>query len=219
MARAFGPVPYCPAMDDLPIIPISALEHYSYCPRQCALIHVEGTYLDNFWTARGSVQHRRVDERVEWRGGREVRAMALFSDVHGLIGRADAVVTAPDEPPFPVEHKSGVLRTWVHEAIQLCAQALCLEEMFEVGVPRGAVYYVGSRRRREVAFDAGLRDLTLETVRRVRQMLIDGVVPVEQALPRCRHCSLRPACLPDVTSRPPLVDWHTRSLNRVVGDG
>ena len=197
------------------IVPISALEHFSYCPRQCALIHVEVSFLDNLWTAEGSVAHRRVDAGSTWTGGRTMRAPVLFSDRLGLIGRADAVEMAVGGVPFPVEYKNAKVRDWVHETIQLCAQALCLEEMFAVEVPIGAIYYVRSRRRREIVFSPELRNRTVGVIDATRTLLESGTVPVMRPEPRCRRCSLRPACLPEVTGRPRSVTMYVASLKRV----
>jgi CRISPR-associated exonuclease Cas4 len=199
------------------IIPISALEHYSYCPRQCALIHVEGCFLDNLWTARGTAAHQRVDAHAPWRGGKVIRAMSLFSDQLGLTGRADVVLLEDGDAPYPIEYKSGAFRTWRHELIQLCAQALCLEEMFGCEVASGAVYYAASRRRREVAIDEVLRTETLAVIESTRALIDSGQVPLERVEPRCRRCSLRPACLPEVISRPRAVAWHERALRSADG--
>jgi CRISPR-associated exonuclease Cas4 len=207
-----------PSRAGLTIVPISALEHFSYCPRQCALIHVEATFVDNLWTAEGSAAHRRVDTDVRWAGGRTVRSLTLFSDRLGLIGRADAVEMEMGAVPYPVEYKSGARRDWQHEAVQLCAQAMCLEEMFGVGVPSGAVYYARSRRRREVVFNAQLRSRTESIIDATRALLDGGEVPVFAPQPRCRRCSLRPACLPEVTGRPRALTIYVGTLRRVTDD-
>src|SRR5687768_7704070 len=112
--------------DDL--ILISALEHWSYCPRQCALIHLEQTYDENLFTLRGNRAHRSVDEAgaAAAAGERVIRGLPLWSDRLGLTGRAD-LVEFREDVPYPVEHKAGRRRNWAHEALQLCAQALCLE--------------------------------------------------------------------------------------------
>ncbi len=200
------------------IIPISALEHYSYCPRQCALIHVEASFIDNLWTAEGSAAHRRVDAGGVWHGGRTIRSVPLFSDELGLIGRADAVEMQLGGVPLPVEYKSGHQRTWEHEAVQVCAQALCLEEMFGVEVSAGAIYYAKSRRRREVIFAEPLRERTRSVILATRQLIDKGQVPVLRPEPRCRKCSLRPACLPEVTGRPRVADMYQTALKR-ISDG
>jgi CRISPR-associated exonuclease Cas4 len=121
---------------------ISALEHYSYCPRQCALIHIEQTFDENIYTLRGHLAHERVDQTTSRNEDavRVERGLPLWSKHLGLVGRAD-VVEFYDENPYPVEYKQGQRRDWQFEAIQLCAQALCLEEMFGLAVPKGAIYY------------------------------------------------------------------------------
>ena len=142
-----------------PVIPISAIEHFLYCPRQCALIHCDGVWSDNAHTARGTRAHRRVDggqHRME-RGRRVLRGIPLWSESLGLSGRAD-VVEMDGDAIRPVEYKSGV-RHGITADLQLCAQALCLEEMLGVAVPSGSVWYGGPRRRVEVDFTDVLRVL------------------------------------------------------------
>ena len=177
---------------------ISALEHYSYCPRQCALIHVEQVFDENLYTLRGRRVHERVDEpdSALEDGVRVERGLPLFSEPLGLIGKADVVEFRADGIPYPVEYKSGPRRRKRHDDIQLCAQAMCLEEMLGMDVPRGSIYQHSSRRRREVIFDAGLRALTEETILEVRRLLIESHVPPPVADVRCKKCSLFDACMP-----------------------
>jgi len=186
------------------VVMISALQHHSYCPRQCALIHVEQVFDENLYTLRGHRVHKKAHEddpgvTVE-EGVRVERGTPLFSERLGLIGKADVVEFHPDGTPegtpYPVEYKSGPRRESRHDDVQLCAQAMCLEEMLGKAVPRGAVYHHGSRRRREVRFDSGLRELTEETVREVRRLLTEGRVPPPVADARCPKCSLLDACMP-----------------------
>ena len=190
-------------VDDLPVLLISALEHWSYCPRQCGLIHLESVWDENLYTLRGRQAHERADLPGErWEGGvRVVRGMPLWSERLGLYGVAD-VVEFQGETPYPVEYKVGERRQWAHERIQICAQALCLEEMLGVPVPAGAVSYRGSRRRREVAFDAGLRDRTVRAIHEVRAMLRGGRLPPAVNDARCPNCSLIESCLPAVVGSP-----------------
>jgi CRISPR-associated exonuclease Cas4 len=185
------------------LVPISALEHWSYCPRQCALIHLEQTYDENLYTLRGTRAHRAADEAGAdtARGVRVVRAMPLWSERLGLTGRADAVEFR-GETPYPVEYKSGRARRWGHEAIQVCAQAICLEEMLGLPVPAGAVWYHGSRQRREIEFDAGLRALVAEMTAAVRATLAGTRLPEAPNDARCPKCSLFEACLPALAARP-----------------
>lgn len=180
------------------LVMISALEHYSYCPRQCALIHVEQVFDENLYTLRGRRAHERADDPGSTLedGLRVERGLPLFSERLGLIGKADVVEFGFDGTPYPVEYKHGARRQTRHDDIQLCAQAMCLEEMLGRGVPRGAIYHHSSRRRREVSFDGELRSLTGETVRAVREMLASGSVPPPVADARCPKCSLYDACMP-----------------------
>lgn len=181
------------------LVMISALEHWSYCPRQCGLIHLESTYDENLFTLRGQRLHRNVDQPGDLRddGVRRVRALPLFSEELGLTGRADLVEFC-GETPFPVEYKSGSRRPHAHEALQLCAQALCLEEMFGEGVPAGAIYFHGSRQRVAVDFDDDLRGRVPASVTAVRQMLAGTALPPAVNDARCPNCSLFDACLPGV---------------------
>lgn len=179
-------------------VPISALEHYSYCPRQCALIHVEQTFDENQFTIRGRIAHERVDsgEDRTTRGVRTLRSIPLWSDKHGLIGRSD-VVEMRREGAFPVEYKVGRRRA-EHADFQLCAQALCLEEMLGEPVPAGALYFREERRRYEVRFDAPLRGRTLDMVEAVRDQITRQRIPEAPNDRRCPNCSLINACLPAV---------------------
>ena len=184
--------------DDPLEVPISAIEHYSYCRRQCALIHVEQTFDENLYTIRGRLQHERVDSndgRAE-HGIRVIRSMPLWSALLQLRGRAD-VVEFRTEGPYPIEYKSGPYHK-PHADLQLCAQALCLEEMLGITVPRGAVYSQAERRRHEVELDHGLREATLGAIEGVRTLLREQRVPEAPNDARCRHCSLIESCLPSV---------------------
>lgn len=208
-----------PGAEELELVPISALEHFSYCPRQCGLIHLEQVFDDNVFTLRGRLAHERVDEvHHETRPDlRREYAVPLWSRRLGLIGRADLVeFTATG--PYPVEHKVGKKRAWDHETIQLCAQAMCLEEMLGQAVPRGAIYYHGSRARREVEFDAALRRQVEETTAAVRAMLRDLALPAAVHDARCRHCSLQDACLPAVVGRPARARAWRAELFRTQGE-
>ncbi len=184
--------------EEAEVVMISALQHHSYCPRQCALIHVEKVFDENIYTLRGQRVHERAHESEGSLedGARVERGLSLFSDRLGLIGRSDVVEFRTGEAPYPVEYKSGPRRGSIHDDIQLCAQAMCLEEMLECGVPRGAVYHYASRRRREVIFDDELRSLMEETVREVRHLLATSTVPSPVADARCPKCSLFDACMP-----------------------
>lgn len=176
---------------------ISALEHWSYCPRQCGLIHLESVWDENVFTIRGQAVHERADEpitRTE-RGRRVERALPIWTERYRLQGRADLVEFLPDGTPVPVEYKSGKAHEDNHAEIQLCAQAFCLEEMFHRSVNEGAIFFAASQRRESVALDDALRQRTARTIEDVRRMLEDQVVPPPVSDRRCRNCSLADACL------------------------
>jgi CRISPR-associated exonuclease Cas4 len=177
---------------------ISALQHYAYCPRQCALIHVEQIFDDNVYTARGQAVHRLVDTPgYEIKSGVKVeRALPLWSDHLGLIGKADVVEFHPGGAVFPVEFKQGRKRQKIHDDIQLAAQAMCLEEMLGLAVPFGAIYHASSHKRREVAITAELRGIVEATVNAIRQMIERGTLPPPVNDERCRACSLIDSCQP-----------------------
>lgn len=188
-------------MSDIPVM-LSALEHYVYCPRQCALIHLEQTFDENIYTLRGQVVHENVDvpSGHELHDTRFERAMPLWSEALNLTGKADMVEFHGDVP-YPVEYKSGKRRKGTSEKIQLCAQALCLEEMLGVPVPEGALYWYGSRKRVAVTFDEPLRNMTLDVIEKTRALLESGVVPSPVDDERCDNCSLRASCLPELAER------------------
>ena len=192
-------------------IPISALQHWMYCPRQCALIHVEQVFADNVHTARGNAVHALVDEPgYEMKHGVKVeRSLPQWSDRIGLIGKADVVEFHPDGSVFPVEFKHGPKRKHTHDDIQLAAQAICLEEMLGKPVPNGAIYHASSKRRRDVAIDAGLRSLVEHTADDVRSIIQRGTLPPPVNDARCDQCSLKDICQPEA-----LNDRRTQRMLR-----
>ncbi|MER3403987.1 MAG: CRISPR-associated protein Cas4 [Chloroflexota bacterium] len=208
---------------DLPEVPISAVEHYSYCPRQCALIYVEQTFDDNLYTLRGRLLHSRVHsggEETTPEGVRVLRGIPLWSERLGLRGKADVVELHP-EGPYPVEYKSG-RRQGRHPDLQLCAQALCLEEMLGLPVRRGAIFYAGVRRRHEVVFNAELREQTIGGIEAVRRMLRQQELPEAPNDRRCLNCSLIHSCLPGAVSARARLRGFQGALFHVwdsVGDG
>jgi len=200
-------------------IPLSALNHLLYCPRRLALIYLEGTFRENVFTLEGRIAHQRVDQQSVWNretGVREVRSLYLASRHLGLVGIADLVEFRPQadgiEIPYPVDYKRGRKRRWMNDDVQLCAQALCLEEMLDVNVPRGAIFHVKSRRRREVQFSRDLRQQTEETARRLHELLQSRQTPLARLSPRCHGCSLREACLPEVRGDLPQFDRYRHAL-------
>ncbi|MFO1350388.1 MAG: CRISPR-associated protein Cas4 [Gammaproteobacteria bacterium] len=189
-------------MNDDNAVPISALQHYSYCPRQCALIHIEQIFDENLYTLRGRAVHELVDEPDSaLEAGRRIeRALPLHSRRLGLVGKADVVEFLPDGSPHPVEYKHGARRPKEHDDIQLTAQALCLEEMTGRAVGKGAIYHHGSRRRREVVVTAALRAEVERITPLIRAMLESGKLPPRVNDERCRHCSLKDACQPEAVA-------------------
>ena len=181
-------------------MPISALQHFSYCPRQCALIHVEQIFEENLHTMRGQAVHRLVDtpDTQREQGVRVERALPLYSRRHGLTGKADVVEFGADGTPYPVEYKHGPRREKLHDDLQLAAQALCLEEMTGRAVPEGAIFHHSSRRRRTVQITAKLRGLVDELVPQVREMLGSHRLPPPVNDSRCRNCSLNDLCQPQL---------------------
>ena len=195
-------------MDPPDPLPLSALQHWAYCPRQCGLIHLEQAFDDNLHTLRGQAVHRQVDDPgFEIRKGVRVeRALPVWSDTLGLIGKADVVEFEPGGTPYPVEYKHGSRHKAADIAacddVQLAAQAVCLEEMTGHAVPEGALYYATSKRRRVVAIDAALRATVRTTAAAVRAMLAAGTLPPPtEDERRCRGCSLRDRCQPQALGR------------------
>ncbi len=239
---------------DEDLIPISALQHHLFCPRQCALIHVDGLWAENRLTAEGKVLHERSDtpghrtrptdsgtglreviakteDLADGAGAarsdpgahtgqrpvpppdhgppialRTVRALPLLSRRLGLTGTADQVeipVNADGRvagPPRPVEHKRGSPKRLDHDRVQLTAQALCLEEMFQTAVREGELFYHAVRRRERVEIDARLRDLVARITGEVRANIAANTVPLAKKQAKCKSCSLLHLCLPAGTA-------------------
>ncbi len=191
--------------DDL--LPISALQHLVYCPRQCALIHVERQWVENRLTAEGRLLHERTHaEGSHKKGSRRVaRGVMLRSLSLGLFGQADTVEFLPSpssasgEMPFPVEYKRGKPKPHDADKVQLCAQALCLEEMLSCTIPAGALFYGKTRRRVEVAFDAPLRQRTMQLIAELRELVDSRTTPrAAYEKGKCGRCSLLKVCMPEV---------------------
>ena len=189
-------------------VALSALQHFAYCPRQCALIHLERVWSENTLTAEGRVLHEKTHEAgtESRRDLRIARALALQSATHGLHGVADVVEfhRQPDGAwrPFPVEYKRGRPKFSPIDAVQLCAQALCLEDMLGLAIPAGALFYGETRRREEVVFDEKLRGETLRLVAATRAMIASGrTPPALYEARKCRACSLLALCQPRAAMR------------------
>lgn len=190
-------------------VPLSALQHWRYCPRQCGLIHLEQVFDENVYTLRGQALHAKVDQPgVETaKGVRVERALPLWNDELGLVGKSDVVEFLAGGVPYPVEYKHGSRNKAPDIAacddLQLAAQALCLQAMTGKAVNEGALYYATSKRRRVVAITEQLRLDVAQTADAIRQMLASGELPPplvgEQAARRCKACSLLERCQPRAT--------------------
>lgn len=186
-------------------LPISALQHLLYCNRQCALIHVERVWQENVFTAEGRVLHERAHEGPsESRPGiRIARGIRLVSHQHGLSGQADVVEFHQDGRVIPVEYKRGKPKTHRADEVQLCAQAICLEESQNCQIPLGYLSYGKTRHRLEIRMDAELRSLTLSLVEQLHRLIASGQTPppVFEAK-KCTACSLIELCVPRISCRP-----------------
>ena len=203
-------------------LPLSALNHFLYCSRRAYLIHAERVFVDNEHTLLGTLAHAAVDTPgYEHRAGWDLlRALPLFSDTLGLTGKADLVEIRRadfpkskilnfksqihDLPPVvearPVEYKKGPARRWSNDHAQLCAQALCLEEMFGLHIASGLIFHAASALRTTVEFDPALRALTLDALANLRLTLAQPAAPPAVLKPQCDGCSLRGVCLPEASA-------------------
>lgn len=204
-------------------IPLSALQHAVYCLRQAALIHLERVWAENRFTAEGQVMHASTDQpgARHQRGVRRVSALPLASQHLGIAGVADLVEFHRDgagERPFPVEFKRGKPKKHQADEVQLCAQALCLEEMTGMPVPEGALFYGETKRRIEVSFDEPLRNLTRQTIAALSTLFEDRKTPPPTAdTARCRACSLHDLCQPESVRRAAGA-WRRRMVTTIAGE-
>lgn len=201
------------------LLPLSGLQHLAFCERQWALIHIEQQWSENRWTAEGKLLHQNADEGPdETRDGvRIVRSLPLRSLRLGISGKADVVEFPfrPPGPPLPVEYKRGRPKSEHWDEIQLCAQALCLEEMLSTSVPCGALYYGEPRRRLDVEFSDSLRKETEELARRMHQLYGEQRTPAPRLTPRCKKCSLHEICEPEMLiHRKSAASFFRRSLEK-----
>ena len=194
--------------DDL--LPLSGLQHLIFCERQCALIHVEQGWAENVLTAEGRILHERVhDADRESRGSVRVEyGMPLRSLRLGLIAKADVVEFHRDTEhsggawrPFPVEYKRGKPKKDNSDKVQLCAQAMCLEEMLDVDIPEGAIFYGKTRRRQDVVFDSELRKETEDAAKRFHELFESNRTPKPVNLKKCDRCSMYDLCLPKTVDK------------------
>lgn len=197
------------AFEDDDYLPMSGLQHLLYCERQCALIHVERLWRENVPTAEGRVVHERAHDPAASEGGRVVRGLRLRSDRLQLSGQADVVEFLPDpgksgkSVPFPVEYKRGRAKYLKADQVQLCAQAMALEDMMSINVPAGALYYRSSRKRIGVEFNEELRRLTSNAAARFHEIVRRRELPPGIYETKCRQCSLIEVCQPRDLTCPP----------------
>jgi CRISPR-associated exonuclease Cas4 len=191
--------------DDL--LPLSALQHLLFCERQCALIHIEQVWAENRFTAEGRILHERADSgnRQRRKNIRIESAVPLRSFRLGLSGKADVVEYHRDDQgdwqPFPVEYKRGRPKAANWDQVQLCAQAICLEEMLHCSVPEGALFYGKNRRRKEVVFGDTLRRETEKAAARLHALVRTGRTPPARYEKKCDSCSLMNLCMPKVAGK------------------
>lgn len=190
--------------DDL--VMLSALNHYIYCPRRCALIHIEQIWSENLFTAEGRIMHDKADSnKFESRGNVRIDySVPLRSIRLGLIGKADVVEFHKEGEkwiPFPVEYKRGKPKIDDCDKVQLCAQAICLEEMLNVEIPEGALFYGQTHHRHDVIFDKTLRLETEEAAKKVHELIESGITPKAEYSKKCKKCSLLEVCLPKVSKK------------------
>ena len=188
--------------DDL--LPLRYLNDLLFCERRLALHLVEQIWKDNQYTAEGVYAHKKVDQSANLKRGdkRNVTGMMLVSCRLGVTGKADLVEFRSDDNassftvPYPVDFKRGKKKRWDNDDVQLCAQAMCLEEMLNVPVPKGAIFHIKSQHRREVLFDESLRQQTITAAARLHEIVRNGITPRAEWKPRCKGCSLLETCMP-----------------------
>ena len=209
---------------------ISGLQHLLFCPRQWALIHIDRQWQENYFTAMGRVLHEKAhSEQSESRPGLVVaRGLSLRSERLMICGVADVVEFHQDEDgvslpghrgrwrPFPVEYKNGRPKTKDCDRIQLCAQAVCLEEMLGCAIPAGALFYGTTRRRENVEFSAELRRQLEETVQRAHELLESGTIPAPQPDKHCKSCSIADVCQPKKTAA--VSDYLQRHIREALDE-
>lgn len=206
--------------DDL--LPISALQHVVYCERQAALIHIERLWSENVHTVEGHHLHEKAHEPGhETRGAvRVVRGLALRSLALGIAGVADVVEFRREGGalrPFPIEYKKGKPKRHDADQVQLCAQAICLEEMLQCDVREGALFYGKTRRRMEVRFDGELRDRTHSAAALFRALIEQRRTPPARYGAKCRDCSLLDLCRPRAAERS--AHRYNEAVRRSLGEG
>ncbi len=186
---------------------LSALQHFLFCPRQCGLIHIEQQWVENLFTAEGRIMHEHVHESSlsERKGVKIEYGLSIYSSELGLSGKADVVEFHKNQNdnwiPLPVEYKRGKPKLDDCDKVQLCAQALCLEEMQKTNIPEGALFYGKTRHRNIILFDENLRKITKQTVEQLHEYINAGITSEPLFLKKCKTCSFIDVCMPETISR------------------
>lgn len=218
-------------MDQDNYIPLSYISQYEYCKRRAGLLLLEQQWKDSADTVKGSAEHRIVHESgAAIRNGIHILMdMQVYSESLQLLGRCDAVeAIEADQGPilhflsekrfrlYPIEYKHGKLRSEPEYELQLCAQAMCLEEMFECTIDCGAVFYISSHRRKEIIFDDAMRENVTQISSKLSQMLLSQTVPTAEPSPKCLRCSVKEICMPDVM---PSVSAYMKQIRSEMKGG
>lgn len=205
-----------PPVDSREPLPISALNHLLYCERRVALVHLEQVWANNQFTAEGNVLHEIAHSGADetQRGMRITRALPLVSIIHAMSGEADVVEFHKNGNIVPVEYKRGKPKLHRADEVQLCAQALCLEEMLDVRISSGCLFYGETRRRTTVTFDEELRAVTILAIERLHELIASRVTPLAVRQKKCDKCSLLEICMPDAMRfKRGAAAWFSSALN------
>ena len=183
-------------MNDL-YLPISGINTYQYCPYRFYLVHVCGEWEDNYHTTKGSLDHETVHSKLvkHRQDYKQTTQVEVSSEKEKVRGKID-IVEERKNRIYPVEFKKGTTSNWINNKLQLCAQAICLEEQVGIKVEFGFLWFIDSHQRKQVQIDKKLRTKTQRVIRKARQVLRSGFLPDKVADSRCDGCSMRRVCLP-----------------------
>ncbi len=198
---------------DETLLPISALQHIVFCPRQCALIHVEKLWVENLLTYQGRELHKNVHKlgHEKRRDKRKDKAMQIVSYKYGIFGEADIVEFGKGGSVRIVEHKRGSPKNHNADKVQLLAQALCLEEMLDISITHGFLFYNKIKRREKVIFDDSLRDITIKAIEDFRYMIANKYTPKGKYSPSCKSCSFFDICKPKIFEQKSVAAYIRRN--------
>jgi len=203
------------------LLPISALQHIVFCERQCALIHLEQVWIENQFTAEGRLLHERThsQESENRRKKHTERGMPIRSLELGISGMADIIEYNENNMPYPIEYKRGRPKVKNMDEIQLCAEAMCIEEMIGVRLNEGALFYGKTRRRKTIIFNDELRTQTKNAAKRLHELISKGTTPSPIYTQKCRRCSFYDLCKPKFFSKKHNVEQYIkRMLTKSIED-